>query len=28
VIQKLRRFRKTHRLNGLTIKAMMEEGRK
>ncbi len=28
VIQKMRRFRKTHRLNGLAIKDMIEQGRK
>lgn len=28
VIQKMRRFRKTRRLNGLSIKDMIEQGRK
>ena len=28
VIEKLRRFRKSHRLNGLSIKDMIERGRK
>ena len=28
VIRKMRRFRKTHRLDGLTIKDMIEQGRK
>jgi prevent-host-death family protein len=28
VIQKMRRFRKAHQLNGLSIKDMIEQGRK
>ena len=28
VIQKMRKFRKSHRLNGLAIKDMIEQGRK